>query len=268
MILPRPIDRAYLFTRKYYLDIFGKMALPQSGVHILNGHFLDSNNNAKNDIFYDTLNKLTHEVDFISFQEGAELIRSHSIPTSQKLLCLSFDDGYQECFTKLKPVLDAFNIKAGFFICPDYVEGSPEYIDNYLKNIVFSKTEKLPMSWDQIKTLHREGHLIGSHTLNHIRCNAVPIAVLDKELSISKQIIEAQLQAPCDHFAYTYGKVEHFSEVALNCAEQYYKYIYSQAGHRDYFSFNGRVINRRHFEGSWPKSHIAYYLNKKPLIGI
>ena len=272
MILPPLVNKAYLFTRKYYLDIAGRMATPQYGVHILNGHYIDVANETSTNIFYDTLNKLSKEVDFVSFQEGSNLVHFKKIPTAEKLVCLSFDDGYEECFTKIKPVLDAFNIKAGFFICPNYVEGTPQYIDHFLKNNVFlskgiptEKTRKLPMSWLQIKKLHAEGHLIGSHTLNHINCKTVSKDILDFELKDSKRRIETQLQAPCSHFAYTYGKIEHFSEAALACAEQYYTHIYSQAGHRDYFSFGGRVINRRHFEGTWDKYHIAYYLNKNSI---
>jgi peptidoglycan/xylan/chitin deacetylase (PgdA/CDA1 family) len=265
MILPPLVNKAYLFSRKYYLDIFGRMATPQYGVHILNGHYIDTDNETSNNQFYDTLNQLSKEVDFISFKEGSELVHSKKIPHKQKLVCMSFDDGYEECFTKIKPVLDTFNIKAAFFICPNYVEATPQYIDDFLKNQVFLNTLKLPMSWAQIKQLHSEGHLIGSHTLNHINCRETPIDVLDFELKETKRIIESKLQTSCDHFAYTYGKIEHFSEQALACAEKYYTYIYSQAGHRDYFSFEGRVINRRHFEGNWAKHHVSYYLNKKPI---
>jgi peptidoglycan/xylan/chitin deacetylase (PgdA/CDA1 family) len=262
MILPPIINKAYLFSRKYYLDVFGRLATPQYGVHIFNGHYIDVKNETSTDIFYDTLNQLSKEVDFVSFQEGSELVHTKQIPTNQKLMCLSFDDGYEECFTKIKPVLDAFNIKAAFFICPNYVEGTPQYIDSFLKNNVFLSTRKLPMSWEQIQKLHAEGHLIGSHTMNHINCRETPIGLLDIELRDSKRILEEKLQTPCEHFAYTYGKIEHFSEAALACAEQYYTYIYSQAGHRDYFSFDGRVLNRRHFEGTWSKHHVAYYCRK------
>lgn len=262
MLLPPLLNKTYIFARKQYIDLFGRWATPQYGVHILNGHYIDVNNETSTDIFYDTLNQLSKEVDFISFEEGAKLVKNKTIPTSQKLVCFSFDDGYEECFTKMKPVLDAFNIKAAFFICPNYVEGTPEYIENFLKNNVFLNTHKLPMSWAQIKQFHQEGHLIGSHTLNHINCRDTSIEVLDYELSETKRIIEAQLNVPCEHFAYTYGKLEHFSEAALSCAEKYYPYIYSQAGHRDYFSFEGRVLNRRHFEGFWKKHQIAYYLKK------
>jgi peptidoglycan/xylan/chitin deacetylase (PgdA/CDA1 family) len=266
MYLPPHINNAYLYARKYYLNIFGKFATPQYGVHILNGHYIDVNNDVSNDIFFDTLNKLSKEVDFVSFQEGSALIHSKKIPTTEKLLCFSFDDGFEECFTKIKPVLDAFNIKAGFFVCPNFVDAKPDYIDDFLKKQVFLKTEKLPMSWAQIKSLHAEGHLIGSHTLNHIDCVKTSKAVIAYELKESKRIIEAQLQAECAHFAYTYGKIEGFSKEMLARAEQHYTYIYSQAGTRDYFTFDGRVINRRHFEANWRTDHIVYYLSKNKLL--
>lgn len=262
MILPPLINSFYIIVKKQYVNIVGKMKAPQYGVHILNGHYIDVANDTTADIFYETLNQLSKEVDFITLQEGSQLVRTQRLPPLEKLVCFTFDDGYEECFTKIKPVLDVFNIKAGFFICPNYVEGTPQYIDDFLANRVFLSTLKQPMSWEQIKKLHDEGHLIGSHTMNHINCREADPSVLNEELSLSKQIIEAKIQAPCDHFAYTYGKIEHFSEAALRCAEQYYTYIYSQAGHNNYFSYDGRVLNRRHFEGTWKAHEIAYFLNK------
>ena len=77
-------------------------------MHILNGHYLDVNNDTTNGVFYDTLNQLSKEVDFISFQEGSELVHSKRIPKNQKLLCLSFDDGYEECFTKTQTCFRCF----------------------------------------------------------------------------------------------------------------------------------------------------------------
>jgi peptidoglycan/xylan/chitin deacetylase (PgdA/CDA1 family) len=262
MLLPPLINKTFIFVRKQYIDLFGKYATPQYGVHILNGHYIDVDNETTADIFYDTLNKLSKEVDFISFEEGSRLVKERKIPKNQKLVCFSFDDGYEECFTKIKPVLDVFNIKVAFFVCPNYVEADAKYISDFLKNNVFLDSFKISMTWAQIKQLHTEGHLIGSHTLNHINCKTTPLSILDFELSETKRIIETQLNTTCEHFAYTYGKIEHFSKEALACAEKYYSYIYSQAGHRNYFSFEGRVLNRRHFEGNWAKHQIAFYLNK------
>ncbi len=265
MILPPLINKFYIIVKRQYVDIFGRIATPQYGVHILNGHYLDVSKDANEATFYESIKQLSKEVDFISLQEGSELIRTKKIPPRQKLLCFTFDDGYEECFTKIKPVLDIFDIKAGFFICPDFVEAPPQYVSDFLKTRVFLDTYKTAMTWAQIKILHEQGHLIGSHTLNHINCRTADFALLNHELRHSKERIEAKLNAPCDHFAYTYGKIEHFSEQALTCAEQYYTYIYSQAGHSNYFSFDGRVLNRRHFEGNWAKHHITFFLNKKTL---
>jgi peptidoglycan/xylan/chitin deacetylase (PgdA/CDA1 family) len=262
MILPKPINNIYIIVKRQYVDIMGRFTPPQYGVHIFNGHYLDVSNETDPAIFYETLNQLSKQVDFISIQEGSELVKTHQIPKNQKLVCFTFDDGYEECFTKLKPVLDAFGIKAAFFICPDYVEAPPQYISDFLKNRVFLDSFKQSMTWEQIKTLHTEGHLIGSHTLNHINCKTAEPELLNYELRQSKAIIESKLNAPCEHFAYTYGKIEHFSEAALACAEQYYSYIYSQAGHNNYFSYEGRVLNRRHFEGTWAAHHLTYFMKK------
>jgi hypothetical protein len=266
MILPPAVNDIYIKVKKQYVDIFGKIATPQYGVHILNGHYIDITNETSTDIFFDTLNQLSKEVDFITIQEGSDLVFNKKIPSHQKLVCFTFDDGYEECFTKIKPVLDSFNIKAGFFICPNYVEAPPQYVDDFLAKRVFLNAHKISMTWAQIKKLHQDGHLIGSHTMNHINCKeAAETHTLDWELSESKRLIEEKLQTPCNHFAYTYGKIEHFSEPALACAEKYYTHIYSQAGHRQYFSYAGRVINRRHFEGNWKKHQISFYLKKQAL---
>jgi hypothetical protein len=96
MLLPPLLNKTYVFARKQYIDLFGKYTTPQYGVHMMNGHYIDVENETTSDIFYDTLNKLSKEVDFISFEEGSKLIKNKTIPTNQKLVCFSFDDGYEE----------------------------------------------------------------------------------------------------------------------------------------------------------------------------
>ena len=44
-----------------------------------------------------------------------------------------------------------------------------------------------------------------------------------------------------------------------------HQYVFAQSVYKKYFSFDGKVINRRHFEPFWPISHMYYFLgcNKK-----
>jgi hypothetical protein len=49
----------------------------------------------------------------------------------------------------------------------------------------------------------------------------------------------------------------------LKIAKQHHRYIFSQDDYKHYFSFNGQVINRRHFEGDWKYRHVLYFLPKK-----
>src|SRR6185312_3694227 len=144
--------------RKIYLDILGRLSSPKDGIHILNGHFIaqHSENSAT---FFNLLVKLSDSVTFINIQEAAELILNQKIPQKEKLVAFTFDDGFQECYTKIKPSLDHFGIKAAFFINPNFIDGDNAYIDNFLKNVVFLNGYKKPMDWIQINTLKNEGHV-------------------------------------------------------------------------------------------------------------
>lgn len=61
----------------------------------------------------------------------------------------------------------------------------------------------LMMSWDQVKQLARQGHLIGSHTLTHPNLAHVKSEeVLRTELTVSKQKIEEATHSSVEHFSY------------------------------------------------------------------
>lgn len=54
---------------------------------------------------------------------------------------------------------------------------------------------------------------------------------------------------------------EHANQSSIDIACKYYKYVFSQSDYKHYFSFGGRVINRRHFEPFWPVKHVSYFLS-------
>lgn len=74
-------------------------------------------------------------------------------------------------------------------------------------------------------------------------------------------IIEEKLGTSCDYFAFPYGKLKHVNAKALDIACDNYKYVFSQSNYKNYFSFEGRVINRRHFEPFWPITHVYFFLS-------
>lgn len=62
------------------------------------------------------------------------------------------------------------------------------------------------LSWEQVRTMSREGVSFGSHTMTHPAVSRLSNAELDRELGDSKAILEKRLQAPAPHFAFPFGK--------------------------------------------------------------
>jgi peptidoglycan/xylan/chitin deacetylase (PgdA/CDA1 family) len=61
------------------------------------------------------------------------------------------------------------------------------------------------MGWEQLRTLSREGHEIGSHSVSHPILPLVDDAQLELEVRGSKERIEAEVGAPCETFCYPNG---------------------------------------------------------------
>lgn len=237
---------------------------PKPGIHILNGHYISRDDNVAKEVFAHLLEKIKSSgIEFVDFEQAVDLINQKRIPKDKCLVSFSFDDGFEECFTKIKPILDLYNIKAAFFINPNFVDGNELYRSNFTTNVV--KANKAPMSWEQIQKLSIEGHTIGAHTLDHINLSIDNRNELELQIKGSKDIIELKTNKSCNHFAFPFGRIEDISELGVVVAKENFPFVYSQSDFRNYFSFNGRVINRRHFECDWPVNHVLYFLKRKKL---
>lgn len=105
--------------------------------------------------------------------------------------------------------------------------------------------------------------LTGAHTMNHFMINSDDKEKLTYEIGMCKVVIEEKLGVPCAYFAFPYGKLSHANQKAIDIASNTYECVFSCSDYKHYFSFNGKVINRRHFEPFWPISHIDYFLSCK-----
>lgn len=250
--------------RNYLLDILALWSKPYPGIHILNGHFLSRNDVATPDLYTDLLTRLQAKgVEFIDFELAVKLIMQQQLPFDRCMVAFTFDDGFEECYTKIRHVLNNFNLKAGFFVNPGFINGNDAYREKFKKEIVF--TDKQPMTWDQVNSLKEEGHIIGSHTMDHAMLNIQNKDILEYQLNESKRLIEKKVGMACDFFAFPYGRLQYISSTAIEVAEKYFKFIFSQDNYRNYYSFGKKIINRRHFECDWPYKHVIYFLKEKKL---
>ncbi len=61
---------------------------------------------------------------------------------------------------------------------------------------------RLMMTWEEVRALHRAGHTIGSHTMQHPNLAHIDRSRAFEELRQSKEILEKQIKSPVDHFCY------------------------------------------------------------------
>ena len=243
--------------RSCVLSTLGCIATPAPGIHILNGHRIEKE--IEPDTFRRLLTQLSGQARFVRIEEAVKMIVNREHP-DKPVVAFTFDDGFMECYTLFAPLLQEFGTNAMFFINPNYVDGDEQYIRNFNDNIVMTPG-KNPMRWHHIKDLSQRGHIIGAHTLDHFMINSEDRDILHHQICDCKHIIENQLGTECEYFAFPYGKLSQANNQAIDIACNCYKYVFSQSDHKHYFSFEGRVINRRHFEPFWPISHVRYFLS-------
>jgi peptidoglycan/xylan/chitin deacetylase (PgdA/CDA1 family) len=127
------------------------------------------------------------------FEKGREL------PTLPVII--SFDDGWETQFEYALPSLEKYHYTATFFVVTNYI-GRPGFI-----------------SWPQLQTLQTDGMIIGSHSRSHPRLNKIkdPAELWD-QIYNSKTILETQLEAPIEEFAYPYGSYNAKAAAAVKLA--------------------------------------------------
>lgn len=95
---------------------------------------------------------MVYKVDVSEFERQVKLCVGKDV-------AFTFDDGGESFYTEAAPILEKYGFKGIFFVSTAYI-GTPGFL-----------TE------EQIKELDARGHIIGSHTHNHLR----NLSLLDKQ---------------------------------------------------------------------------------------
>ncbi len=111
-----------------------------------------------------------------------------------KSVVLTFDDGYRDFYTEAMDILKQCGFKATIFLATDRIRQSPACIEGaqYL-------------TWSEVRELHAEGIQFGSHTVTHPDLRSLEPSLLEYELGESKEIIEQNIGASVDSFAYPFS---------------------------------------------------------------
>ena len=79
-----------------------------------------------------------------------------------KIVILTFGNAPESQYMYAKPILDKYGFKGSFFIVCNWIDSEEGY-----------KMKEPRMTWEQIETLHREGHDIQAKSMNHERLTEV-----------------------------------------------------------------------------------------------
>lgn len=251
------------FFRAIYLDCVGHFCRPKKGVHILNGHYLSRAAAEGTSRFDGLLKGLRNFSEFLDIEDAVRLVISGDCENFDGVgIAFTFDDGFLDCYKSLAPSLSQFGVNACFFINPGFIDGSDDYCKQFTDQVVLT-SGKRPMTWSQVRELHDAGFVIGNHTIDHCRLSQLSEEELQQQIVGAQSIIEKKLGARVDYFAWPYGQADDIGMGALSLACETHKFVFSGFGYRDYFSFGGRVINRRHFEADWKLNYMRYFLSVK-----
>lgn len=119
--------------------------------------------------------------------------------TGDRLVALTFDDGYRDFYENAFPVLKEYNFPSTVFLVSDLV-GKENLWDS-----AGDKAREPLMDWDEILRLNKNGVAFGSHTRSHPFLSKLSVPQIEDEVSSSKSRIEERLQIPVESFCYPYG---------------------------------------------------------------
>ncbi len=121
-------------------------------------------------------------------------------PCPAKSVALTFDDGYEDAYTTVLPLLQQFGFTATFYIISGRV-GQPGY-----------------MSWEQLGALRDAGMEIGAHSVTHLNLTDLDMGMVANEVTQSKHDIEQALGITVTSFCYPAGHYNAAIEAQVRAA--------------------------------------------------
>jgi glycosyltransferase involved in cell wall biosynthesis/peptidoglycan/xylan/chitin deacetylase (PgdA/CDA1 family) len=146
--------------------------------------------------------------------------------STDRIVAITFDDGYQDNVSVAAPILHALGLPATFFVSTNMIDGARPFPHD----VVQGRTPQAHMTWDDLRWLVAQGFDVGSHTLNHADLGAIPLDQAKHELHASRKRLEAELQLPIRMFAFPYGHRRNMRRDTMAAARSEYAICCSAYG--------------------------------------
>ena len=145
-------------------------------------------------------------------------------------LLLVFDDGFFDFYYYVYPLLKKYNLKAVLsvptkYILDDISMESEKRLSIKHHDMIYNPDaiKYAPFcTWKEIKEMSDSRYVeIASHSINHHNLTKISLDEVERELKLSKKIIEKQIDKEIFTFTYPYGA---YNEKVREVVKKYYKY--------------------------------------------
>lgn len=205
--------------------------------------------------------------DFISMDQAHELIAAEE-PITGRYFCVSFDDGYHNCYSNMVEITSRLRVPVMIFLPTDYI--GLELDDPAQRKMIeqFHPSDPKPfrfLNWKECSEMLAHQVSFGSHTCSHANLSLLEAGDIERELRTSRQVIEQNLGRPCVHFACPWGRthVDFDPEVTTLVA--------ARSGYRTFATTDrGKMrqgddpyrLKRDHLLANWENFQLKYFFGK------
>ena len=166
-------------------------------------------------------------------------------PFKDKVVVISFDDGFFSMYTKLLPIVKEFGYPITLFV----------YTDN-----IYTKASK-SITWSKLKKMEGYGIDVECHSMTHADLEKLSSRKpgntqrkLFQEIYLSKRIIELYMDKTVDYFAFPYG---HYNLKLIDfCRFSGYKRVFSTAYRANIITRDNYCLGRGHIKNNYSLSFI------------
>jgi peptidoglycan/xylan/chitin deacetylase (PgdA/CDA1 family) len=132
----------------------------------------------------------------VGLSEALDLLDAGS---TERLLALTFDDGYRDFLTAGVPALQAAGAGATLYPAVGHLGGEARWLGRWAPDF------GAMLTWDELAEVAAAGVEIGNHGLIHHPLDVLPATQLRREVVRSRDLLEQRLQRRVRSFAYPHG---------------------------------------------------------------
>ena len=134
-------------------------------------------------------------------EEAYRILAKNEVPKGKKFVWLTFDDGVEDFYTIVYPLLKKYKMTATNNIITDFTQKEKENV----------------LTFDQIKEMKNDGLTFESHTVNHPDLANSSLETQKNELVASKRLLDKVLDQNTSVIVYPSGR---YSQVTIDQAKK------------------------------------------------